>query len=629
MGIAPGIALQVQQPQVANPVDEYQRGMQIKSLIGQQQLQQQQVQAAQTEQQQRQLALQQQQQDATDRDAFNKSFKDANGDWDTAIKNAGANGMSGQGVLKYQLARTDQVSKMATMQKELLANEAAKADQYSKDAYQVQQVQDPDAKSALWTTLRNGHIAAGTAKPGDIPVQVPDDDTLSSIVNSHKATADMAKEAIALQEQKAKLPGEKAEATAKQYATAAQTMNGANEPLSWTARRNMAVANDSSVASLIPEQYTPQAAEQVRQLGVAPKDLANQAVDKLELAAFMKNPPKGYPPTPVGFLQFKSDQSANAQVRAMQNLMGGAGGGAPLPQSPGGGGGAPAAPAGPANTPATPASTANAPGGWVSSTNGRTLNAVNPMLRARLQSILEYRAPDPPQGSRGAIPQALSGLVAEFDPQHDATTFPVRNKTVTDFTKDASTGEIGAINTALGHLGELYKASQALSQNNIPILHQLASKYGLATGDDAASTYQSILHRVGPEMTKAYLKSGGTEGERGANESDFDINKGATQIVSNIAESAQLLNSKLASKRQSWDTGFKPYRDADQFDNRFLTPDAKNTLNSLSALAPTNRPAAAGTASAPPAGATHTGTSSKDGKKYWLDADGKKLGLAQ
>jgi hypothetical protein len=586
------IPLMIQQPQVANPVDEYQRGMQIKSLIGQQQLQQQQVQAAQTEQQQRQLALQQQQQDATDRDAFNKSFKDANGDWDTAIKNAATNGMSGQGVLKYQLARTDQVSKMATMQKDLLANEAQKADQYSKDAYQVLQVQDPDARSSLWTSLRNGHIAAGTAKPSDIPAQVPDDDTLSGIVNSHKATADMAKAAIDLQEQKAKLPGEKAEATAKQYATAAQTMNGANEPLSWTARRNMAVANDPTVASLIPEQFSPQAAEQVRQLGVSPDKLANQAVDKLELASFEKNPPKGYPPTPIGFLQFKSDQSANAQVRAMQNLMGGAGGGAPLPPSPGGGGAAPAAPAGPTNAPGTlapPAPTANAPGGWVSSTNGRTLNAVNPMMRARLQSILEYRAPDPPPGARGPIPQALAGLVAEFDPQHDATTFPVRNKTVTDFTKDASTGEIGAINTALGHLGELYKASQALSQNNIPILHQLASKYGLATGDDAASTYQSILHRVGPEMTKAYLKSGGTEGERGANESDFDINKGATQIVSNIAESAQLLNSKLASKRQSWDTGFKPYRDADQFDNRFLTPDAKNTLNSLSALAPTNR----------------------------------------
>lgn len=305
MGIAPGIALQVQQPQVADPLQEYQKSLQIKSLIGQQAMQQQQMQAAQTEQSQRELQLQQQQQDVADRDAFNKSFHDANGDWDTAIKNAPTNGMSGQGVLKYQLARTQQVTQMATMQKDLLANEAAKSDQYAKDAYQVQQISDPNQRAATWTTLRNGHIAAGTAKPGDIPQQVPDDQTLQGIVSSHKATADMAKDAIALQEQKAKLPGEQAEATGKQYATAAQTMGGAQDQLSWTARRNMAVSNDKTVASLIPEQYSPQAAEQVRQLGIAPKDLANQAPDKLELASFLKNPPPGYKATPVEFLRYQ------------------------------------------------------------------------------------------------------------------------------------------------------------------------------------------------------------------------------------------------------------------------------------------------------------------------------------
>jgi hypothetical protein len=302
-GIAANIPLMGQAPQLNDPLAEYQKGLQIKSLIGQQAMQQQQMQAAQTEQQQRELALGQQQQDAADRDAFNKSFKDANGNWDEAIKNAPTNGMSGQGVLKYQLARTDQVSKMATMQKDLLANEAAKSDQYAKDAYQVQQTQDPDARASLWTSLRNGHIAAGTAKPGEIPEQVPDDQTLQGIISSHKASADMAKEAITLQQEKAKLPGDQAEATAKGYSTAAQTMGGAQDQLSWTARRNLAVSNNPQIASLIPEQYSPQAAEQVRQLGIAPKDLANQAPDKLELQDWLKkNPGKG----PADFMAYKA-----------------------------------------------------------------------------------------------------------------------------------------------------------------------------------------------------------------------------------------------------------------------------------------------------------------------------------
>jgi hypothetical protein len=582
-GIAANIPLMGQAPQLNDPLAEYQKGLQIKSLIGQQAMQQQQMQAAQTEQQQRELALGQQQQDAADRDAFNKSFKDANGNWDEAIKNAPTNGMSGQGVLKYQLARTDQVSKMATMQKDLLANEAAKSDQYAKDAYQVQQTQDPDARASLWTSLRNGHIAAGTAKPGEIPEQVPDDQTLQGIISSHKASADMAKEAIALQQEKAKLPGDQAEATAKGYSTAAQTMGGAQDQLSWTARRNLAVSNNPQIASLIPEQYSPQAAEQVRQLGIAPKDLATMAPDKMELQDFLKHPQPGYPATPIGYAKWKSDQTAQAQVRAVQMLTNSGGGGgstpAKVPVTPAAGGGA---------TPATPDAAANAPGGWVAS-DGRTLNSVNPVVRDQLRQILEYKRPDPPPGARGPIPQALATLIPQFDPNHDATTFPQRNKTLNEFQQDASSGQLGSIVTALGHVNELSKALELVNHNDLPLLHSIQSKFGLAIGDDAASTYKLIQGKVAPELASAYLKGGGGVGERGADAADFDLSKGYTQLKSNMAEAAQLLNSKLDSKRQAWDNGFKPSRPQDQFDTRFLTPAAKDTLQSLSSQAPTNR----------------------------------------
>lgn len=257
---------------------------------------------------------------------------------------------------------------------------------------------------------------------------------------------------------------------------------------------------------------------------------------------------------------------------------------------------------GPSATPAAPAAgtpgaapgakpapdPAKVPGGWVSG-SGKSLNDVPASIRGEVQQVLEYRRADPSITQRGPVGQAISQWVADLDPQHDGTTFGNRNKTLTEFQKDASSGELGAVNTALGHLGELYTAAQALQGGNLPILHSIAAKFGLATGGDAASTYRAILHRVGPEMTKAYIKGGGTEGERGSNEADFDIDKGQKQIVSNIAESAQLLNSKLASKKQAWETGFQPYRDRDSFENRFLTPDAKKTLGDLSSMAPTNK----------------------------------------
>jgi hypothetical protein len=122
-------------------------------------------------------------------------------------------------------------------------------------------------------------------------------------------------------------------------------------------------------------------------------------------------------------------------------------------------------------------------------------------------------------------------------------------------------------------------------------------------------------------MTSAYVKGGGGEGERGANEGDFDLGKGQKQIISNIAESAMLLNSKLASARNNRNNTFRPAKASDQFDNRFFTPDAQSTLQTLSANAPTKQKAAR------PAGATMRVPGS-DGKMHW--SDGKQdLGVAE
>lgn len=235
-----------------------------------------------------------------------------------------------------------------------------------------------------------------------------------------------------------------------------------------------------------------------------------------------------------------------------------------------------------ANTPAVnpKATPQTAPGGWLSS-SGKTLNDVPANIRGEVQQVLEYRRADPSITQRGPVGQAINSWVAELDPQHDATTFGAKNKILNEYVKDASTGELGAINTGLGHLGDLYTASQALSQNNLPLLHSIASKFGLATGGTAEAVYTAILHKVGPELTKAYLKSGGTEGERGSNEDDFALSKGQAQIQNNIFESANLLNSKLASKRNDWEKTFLPYRDQDHFDNRFVTPEARQMLTQL------------------------------------------------
>jgi hypothetical protein len=230
---------------------------------------------------------------------------------------------------------------------------------------------------------------------------------------------------------------------------------------------------------------------------------------------------------------------------------------------------------------------ANTPGGAAAAAPGATasMKDVPGNLRDQVRQILDYRAPNPPQSRNNPVNQAMRQWIAKLDPTYDETAFPARNKILTSFTSGPESKSINAINTALGHLGELDDARQALNQNNVPLLHSLASRVGAAVGQDAPSTYQAILHRVAPEMTAAYVQGGGGEGERGANMADFDISKGASQIGANIAESAKLLRSKIGAQEQQWNTTFKPTKPADEFQNRFITPAAKATLDKLSSQA--------------------------------------------
>lgn len=219
--------------------------------------------------------------------------------------------------------------------------------------------------------------------------------------------------------------------------------------------------------------------------------------------------------------------------------------------------------------------------GAVPSTAPADIGQVPPALRGQVQSIIDYRQPIPPSGRNNPRNNAIQYWVNKLAPDYDASSFPAKNKIIQSYTSGPESKSINAINTALGHLGELDQAAQALNQNNIPLLHSIASKLGAAVGQDAATTYQAILHRVGPEMTAAYVQGGGGEGERGANEKDFDQSKGAQQIRSNIAESAKLLRSKIAAQENQWNTTFRPTKPEDQFQNRFITPQAKETLNRL------------------------------------------------
>lgn len=196
---------------------------------------------------------------------------------------------------------------------------------------------------------------------------------------------------------------------------------------------------------------------------------------------------------------------------------------------------------------------------------------MNPQLLSRMM----YKHPE------------MVGLVQQKYPDWDQTSYEAKNKMVQSYTSGPESKSINAISTALGHAGELGQAIEALNNGDtgLKFLRGLAQKASIQLGTDAGSNvavFKTIVHRLAPEITAAYVQGGGGEGERIANAEDFDPSLAGKTLRGNLGETIKLLRSKIAAQEQQWNNTYKPTRPEDDFSTRFLTPQAKDALQKYS-----------------------------------------------
>ena len=305
MGLNPSIPLSINNaPAPQGPLQQAGTAQNVQQLINAVQLQKQQEQSNAISQQQQQIQLQQQQQYLKDQQIFNKAFEEAHGDWGTAIQNATTAGASGTFITQAQLARADQVAKLATASKDLLANEQTKSDALARDAVALKQIPPGPERDSQYQQMVNTHILSGAFKPQDFSPTTPSDSDLDTAIAHSKAASDMISAALKNQSAQAALPGAKAEAAQKELVTASQYMNGVPNQLQWTARRQaLAKTVSPDTLALVPEEYSPQNAESVRQLGITPQQEATAPVANVEMKSWLAQHPGK---TPADFMAYKA-----------------------------------------------------------------------------------------------------------------------------------------------------------------------------------------------------------------------------------------------------------------------------------------------------------------------------------
>lgn len=154
-----------------------------------------------------------------------------------------------------------------------------------------------------------------------------------------------------------------------------------------------------------------------------------------------------------------------------------------------------------------------------------------------------------------AMRETIMKQIKAVNPTFQASNYDVARKTELDATTGNLARTSNSQSTALAHMDVLNTAVDALKNGDIKILNQLGNSLGVQVGKTAKTTFEAIVHKVGPELASAYLAGGGSVGERGATEKDFDPSLSPDQLKSNIAISAKLLSGKIQANQEQYSRG--------------------------------------------------------------------------
>jgi hypothetical protein len=138
---------------------------------------------------------------------------------------------------------------------------------------------------------------------------------------------------------------------------------------------------------------------------------------------------------------------------------------------------------------------------------------LNPADAALVRKIANYDIDPRTLSTRGGHREKMLGLAALYDNSYDQTQYNAKNKARTDFTSGKNGQNIRAFNTAIGHLGQLYDAADALNNNDVQKLNQVANAIGVQTGSSAPVVFDAIRAAVAGELATTFKGAAGTDPE--------------------------------------------------------------------------------------------------------------------
>ena len=173
--------------------------------------------------------------------------------------------------------------------------------------------------------------------------------------------------------------------------------------------------------------------------------------------------------------------------------------------------------------------------------------------------------------------QNMLSMVSQYDPNFDQTNYQNRAKTRADFSSGASSKNLTAINTAIGHMQTLSEAVNGL--NNTSFTPWNATKNTVASwfGDPTINSFDMAKNAVGDELMRVFRQSGASDHEASAWKETIGKSQSPEQLQAAIKRAADLLESRISALSDTYNRGMGTNADVLQA----LSPHSREALDAI------------------------------------------------
>lgn len=210
-----------------------------------------------------------------------------------------------------------------------------------------------------------------------------------------------------------------------------------------------------------------------------------------------------------------------------------------------------------------------------------------PALASEVKAYAEGRRPFP-SGMAGKSPavQQMMQMVAAYDPTFDATDYNKRNKTATGFATGKQGDAVKAINQAINHAGSLNDTIDKLDNSNMIGANLALTPISNAfqrhvLNDPTQGEFKQNATALASELRKVFAGSGGgnlTELKQW--EEGLPLNESKQQQKAYLKKGIELLNGGIEALNDQYRSGFGTNANILQNDS-LIKPKAREILNRL------------------------------------------------